>query len=79
MREYLPFSDAKVGPLSELTASGQAILNTIGAGMKQAGEAPLVKPFTNTATGMMASVNATGSTGGGRVMPCHREVQITMA
>lgn len=65
VREYLPFSDAKVGPLSELTASGQAILNTIGAGMKQAGEAPLVKPFTNTATGMMASVNATGSTGGG--------------
>ena len=35
MREYLPFSDAKKGPLSTLTASGQAMATTFGSGVSK--------------------------------------------
>jgi len=35
VREYLPFSDAKVGPLSSLTASGQALLGSVAQGFFQ--------------------------------------------
>lgn len=35
VREYLPFSDAKVGPFSELTLSGSRIMTTLGEGVKQ--------------------------------------------
>lgn len=33
IRNLLPFSDAKEGPLSDLTASGAAIMSTLGAGV----------------------------------------------
>lgn len=33
IRSYLPFSDAKEGPLSELTYSGQAMMTTLGEGV----------------------------------------------
>lgn len=33
VREYLPFSDAKVGPFSELTKSGGAIITTLASGV----------------------------------------------
>lgn len=33
VREYLPFSDAKVGPFSELTKSGAAIMGTLADGV----------------------------------------------
>lgn len=33
IRDYLPFSDAKTGPLSDLTTSGGAIMTTLGAGV----------------------------------------------
>ena len=36
-RDLLPFSDAKEGPLADLTASGQAIVDTLAAGIRQAG------------------------------------------
>ncbi len=36
IRDYLPFSDARIGPLSQLTASGRAIITTIAAGIRQA-------------------------------------------
>ena len=36
VRNLLPFSDAKEGPLSALTSSGQAIMNTLASGVKQA-------------------------------------------
>jgi len=32
LRSYLPFSDAKVGPLADLTLSGQKLIETFGAG-----------------------------------------------
>ena len=37
LRDLLPFSDAKEGPLADLTASGQAIVDTLAAGIRQAG------------------------------------------
>jgi hypothetical protein len=36
VRNLLPFSDAKEGPLSALTSSGQAIMNTLASGVQQA-------------------------------------------
>ena len=33
IRDFLPFSDARVGPLSELTTSGGAIMTTLGEGV----------------------------------------------
>lgn len=54
VRAYLPFSDAKIGPLSELTASGQAILNTIGDGMGKVNVAGLMAPLA----GMGAAVDS---------------------
>lgn len=33
VRDYLPFSDAKVGPFSELTKSGAAIMSTLAEGV----------------------------------------------
>ncbi len=36
VRQLLPFSDAKAGPFSQLTASGSAILDTLGRGVAAA-------------------------------------------
>ena len=41
VREYLPFSDAHVGPLSQLTVSGSKMLSTFGEGVEQ-GESGLL-------------------------------------
>ena len=41
VRGLLPFSDAREGPLSGLTASGGAILQTMGEGVRRAGHRPL--------------------------------------
>ena len=40
-RNLLPFSDAKEGPLSDLTASGRSLVDTIAKGMNQAQPLPL--------------------------------------
>lgn len=47
MREYLPFSDAKKGPLSTLTASGKAVVTTFGAGITR--EAPSLRTIFHRA------------------------------
>ena len=44
--KLLPQSDAKEGPLSRLTASGESILGTMGAGVRRAGAAGLQRPLT---------------------------------
>lgn len=46
VRNYLPFSDAKVGPLSQLTASGQSILETLGKGMEQVSASKITSPLS---------------------------------
>jgi len=52
VREYLPFSDAKVGPLSSLTASGQALLGTVAQGMQQS-EAVPAEALNQASSGVM--------------------------
>ena len=48
IRKLLPFSDAKEGPLSGLTKSGQSILGTLGEGIRQAGPVALQRPLART-------------------------------
>jgi TP901 family phage tail tape measure protein len=43
VREYMPFSDAKRGPLSQLTASGKAIVSTLADGVSSAPENAIAK------------------------------------
>ena len=50
VRDLLPFSDAKAGPFSALTASGQSILSTLGQGVRQAGPQALQRPLTRALT-----------------------------
>lgn len=38
MRQYMPFSDAKEGPLSQLTESGRKVVETFGQGIAQGGD-----------------------------------------
>lgn len=45
VRKLMPFSDAKEGPFSALTASGRAIMTTMGQGLTKAGAAPLTQPL----------------------------------
>lgn len=52
IREFLPFSDAKIGPLSTLTASGQALLGTIAGGMEKAEDVP-AQAMEGSASGIM--------------------------
>ena len=37
VRDFLPFSDAKIGPLSDLTESGKRLVETFGKGINSAG------------------------------------------
>jgi TP901 family phage tail tape measure protein len=43
VRELLPFSDARTGPLSTLTQSGASILTTIAAGVQSVGDGGLAQ------------------------------------
>lgn len=40
VRQYLPFSDAKVGPLSQLTLSGSRVITTMVSGMQKVENLP---------------------------------------
>lgn len=60
VRKYLPFSDAKIGPLSELTASGSAIMKTLGDGMLKAGPESLTGPFSVNAGGIVDGTTSLG-------------------
>lgn len=70
VREYLPFSDAKVGPLSELTKSGSAIMSTLADGVssnkdlqKSVGD-----QFAGSAAAPGSSVESMGASMGGSGM-----------
>ena len=41
LRQFLPFSDAREGPLSQLTKSGRSLLPTFARGIEQGGDKPL--------------------------------------
>ena len=55
LRNLLPFSDAKEGPLSTLTLSGSRLMETIGAGIKS-GSPGLAKVTAGALAGVMAAV-----------------------
>jgi phage-related protein len=62
VRDFLPFSDAKKGPLSELTYSGGAIMTTLSTGVnRQAGslQDAVGSAFSNS--GVNVSPNAVGA------------------
>ena len=63
--ELLPFSDAKKGPLSRLTASGASILETMGLGVFRAGpgalQRPLARALGTAAAGVALSLPAAGA------------------
>jgi len=59
IRQYMPFSDAKVGPLSELTKSGQKVVETFASGIDRAPDIGV--NFRNKLT----MPNMGGSNGGG--------------
>ena len=59
VRDLLPFSDAKAGPFSALTASGQSILSTLGQGVRQAGPQALQRPLTHALTTATAGLALT--------------------
>ena len=52
LREMLPFSDAKKGPLSTLTLSGNRLISTIGEGVSQAAPA-----FLKNINGVFSQIN----------------------
>lgn len=71
VRELLPFSDAKIGPLSDLTLSGKRVFSTINEGMLQTADLPAKtvegafgKMDDNMTTSGTASPNT--AQGGGR-------------
>lgn len=85
VREYLPFSDAKVGPLSELTASGTAIMSTLSEGMTKFnaanfGEAFMAIPgkLTGAVDTLMGGSGGGGSAGGSAPV-IHLTQQITVS
>lgn len=72
-RNLLPFSDAKEGPLSQLTLSGQSIMGTIGAGIKSA--APGLQSTMSDALPGQAALSGGGRAAGGG----GQSIQITIS
>ena len=68
VRDLLPFSDARRGPLSRLTAAGGSILETMGLGVLRAGpgglQRPLAKALGTAAAGLALGAGAAGAGGG---------------
>lgn len=72
LRDFLPFSDAKVGPLSALTLSGRRIMDTLGVGVRAA--APGLKKAVSGALAGTAAVMTVGTTPGVAAPPPQPEV-----
>jgi len=77
LRDLLPFSDAKSGPLSQLTASGSALVTTFSEGIGAVADAPIkalsgllegvrdLLPFSDAKRGPLSEL----TTSGAAVMP----------
>lgn len=57
IRDFLPFSDAKVGPLSELTKSGRAIMETLADGVGEYDASEMGREFQKVADHIDEVVN----------------------
>jgi len=72
LRDMLPFSDAKAGPLSQLTASGSAFVTTFTEGIKAVADVPIkalsgllenvrdLLPFSDARRGPLSELTASG-------------------
>ena len=58
VNEFLPFSDARRGPLANLTASGRAIIETLAAGIRQVGGQPVNQALQGRTGGCVNAVGA---------------------
>ena len=65
----LPSSDAKEGPLSRLTAAGESILGTMGAGVRRAGAEGLRAPLAGALAGAALAAPAVGAASPGAAAP----------
>ncbi len=73
LRDLLPFSDAKAGPLSQLTASGSALVTTFSEGIAVAADAPIkalsgllegvrdLLPFSDAKRGPLSELTTSGA------------------
>ena len=71
VRDYLPFSDAKVGPFSDLTKSGAAIMSTLaeGAGREQSLQQSMSGNMQSSRNGLLQNAeSAAGGMGGGSIV-----------
>lgn len=75
IRDYLPFSDAKVGPLSDLTYSGAQVMETFSRGMLGAANAPL--DAMASALPVLPDEVALGGVAGGMSITINQEIRIT--
>lgn len=75
VRNLLPFSDAKEGPLSQLTLSGARIMSTLGAGIQ--GAAPgLQRTMAGALAGVALSTSVNAAPGGQQAASNGRQVVI---
>lgn len=70
VRDYLPFSDAKVGPFSELTKSGAAIMSTLaeGAGRDQSLQQSMSGQMQAGNSGLLQQAQGAAGGGGGSIV-----------
>jgi TP901 family phage tail tape measure protein len=73
LRDMLPFSDAKSGPLSQLTASGSALVTTFSEGIRAVADVPIkalsgllegvreLLPFSDARKGPLAELTRSGA------------------
>lgn len=78
VRDFLPFSDAKIGPLSELTYSGMQVMETLSAGIHDAANAPAdtMSRALQDAPGQLA-ISAVGAGRGPLSITINQEVHVT--
>lgn len=84
VREFLPFSDAKVGPLSELTRSGMSVMHTLSSGIMAAASDPasavegaLSRVKDGLSNIASRGIEAVSSIGGGITLNVSQEINIS--
>ena len=77
LADLLPGSDARTGPLSKLTASGAAILSTMGQGVQRSGAVSLQRPLAR-ALGTATAATPEGRPASDAGMTVHITNRITI-
>lgn len=73
LREMLPFSDAKTGPLSTLTLSGTRLLSTLGEGVSLAAPA-----FLKNVNGVFSQINPSIDTANLNIPDMSRQLDMAL-